>query len=160
MACTGTEPNMASKRMSRLRPSVTGISVKPTGARCLRERMMEISSLPKSMKIRLSSRPSVPSTPSAPPNTSATTGKRLPSSNRSPTSMVSTLIVGTTAEPVTPCSWTTFEFAVEIPSLVATEPMIAVPLAPVSRTNRNGPWPLSMTGAQTRPMRSRRVGAT
>jgi hypothetical protein len=33
-------------------------------------------------------------------------------------------------------------------------------LAPVSSTRRNGPWPLISTGAQMRPMLSRRVGAT
>ena len=47
-----------------------------------------------------------------------------------------------------------------MPSSSTTRAVSAEWLAPVSSTRRNGPWPLTLTGAQMRPILSRRVGAT
>ena len=61
-------------------------------------------------------------------------------------------MVGTVANPVTPRSITGGERSVGIPSAKATSAVIALWLAPVSSTRRNGPRPLIITGAQMRPI--------
>ena len=112
------------------------------------------------MKMRLFARPSEPRIPSAPPMASGTIGSTGESTATSPTLSVSTRIVGTVAAPVTPCSVTGGDRSMGIPSAKATMAVTAEWLAPVSRTSRKGPRSLMNTGAQIRPIWSRRVGAT
>ncbi len=112
----------------------------------------------KSMWMRLPASPSVPSTPSAPPSASGTIGRRFGSTSKSPNSSVSTGTNGTWAEPVAPRSMTVWDGSNAMPSSATTRAVSAEWLAPVSSTRRNGPWPLIVTGAQMRPILSRRVG--
>ena len=105
-------------------------------------------------------KPSVPSTPSAPPKASVTMGSVAGVKITSPTAKESTRIVGTAILPVTPRNRTDREGSGVIPRISATWDVMAERLAPVSRTSRKGPLPLIVTGAQIRPIRSRRVGAT
>ena len=121
---------------------------------------MVMLSLRKSMWMRLPASPSVPSMPSAPPSASGTIGRCFGSTSKSPNSSVSTGTNGTWAEPVAPRSMTVWDGSNTMPSFSTTRAVSAEWLAPVSSTRRNGPWPFTVTGAQMRPILSRRVGAT
>ncbi len=112
------------------------------------------------MKIRLFVSPSEPRIPSAPPIASGTMGSVGESTATSPTLKVSTRMVGTVADPVTPRRVTGGDRSVGMPSANATMAVMAECEAPVSSTSRKGPRPLMNTGAQMRPIWSRRVGAT
>ena len=69
-------------------------------------------------------------------------------------------MVGTIAEPVKPVTRVAPSSAGGLPMSCAVRVVIAERLAPVSSTSRYGPLPSISTGAQMRPIRSRRVGAT
>ena len=69
-------------------------------------------------------------------------------------------MMGTTALPVKPVTCASLSGLIGMPSSCAALAVIAEPVAPVSSTRRKGPLPSIITGAQIRPIRSRRVGAT
>ena len=77
----------------------------------------------------------------------------------SPTSMWLTCTVGTMAVPVKPVTRMLLSVVSSESISCAVRAVIAERLAPVSSTMRYGPLPSIITGAQMRPMRSRRVGA-
>jgi hypothetical protein len=87
-------------------------------------------------------------------------GSFEPLISRSPINNEFTCTVGTVALPVTACSRIEAEGSGVKFRIEATRAMMHERLAPVSSTRRKGPRSLMYTGAQMRPIRSRRVGDT
>ena len=90
----------------------------------------------------------------------ATIGSVTGRSVRSPTERGAVRMLGTAALPVVPRSISWGDWSSGIPNARATDPVTPERLAAVSSTSRNGPLSPIMTGAQMRPIRSRRVGDT
>jgi hypothetical protein len=70
----------------------------------------------------------------------------------SPISSDSIGTIGTRALPVAPSSITESRSSCGSRNVVAICAVIAECEAPVASTNRKGPWPLTITGAQMRPI--------